>query len=90
MANILAGLALVAIANAASLPSGAVVLPLVREVNYFAYFTRFGLGTPTQYEYVELDTGSPFIAFENPKNNICKESSQPCKRYGTFTNTSST
>jgi hypothetical protein len=54
-----------------------------------AYFAEFDVGTPPQKAFLKVDTGSPAYAFLNPKNDQCTKPSEPCKKWGTFENTTS-
>jgi hypothetical protein len=72
---------------AAELPAGVVAVPLSRDPGQTAYYAEFQVGTPPQKEYLKIDTGSPNFSFLNPHNQVC--SSQDCKSFGTFDNTTS-
>jgi hypothetical protein len=74
--------------RAANTPKGAILVPMVRDdTDLIAYYAKFEVGTPPQKEYLKVDTGSPTYSFINPNNTQCAGGA--CKKYGTFSNTTS-
>jgi hypothetical protein len=73
---------------AAKLPAGVIAVPLSWDLGQTAYYAEFQVSTPPQKEYLKIDTGSPNFSFLNPRNPVC--SSQNCKKFGTYNNTTST
>lgn len=76
-------------AVATELPAGVVAVPLIRNFELDAYYAEFGVGTPSQKEYLKVDTGSPRYSFLDPRNPVCSRTSQPCRTFGTFDNLTS-
>ncbi|KAH8171866.1 eukaryotic aspartyl protease domain-containing protein [Sarocladium implicatum] len=75
----------------ASVPSGAVLVPLLRDAGQAAYLAELHVGTPPQRMLLKADSGSPTYSFIDPRNAVCAEPTQPCLEYGAFDNiTSST
>ncbi|KAM0470445.1 hypothetical protein ACHAP7_009509 [Fusarium lateritium] len=79
------------IAATAKTPAGVISVPLSRDDGLTAYFAKFQVGTPPQTDYLKIDTGSPRYSFMDPRNEVCQRTGEPCKKWGTFNNkTSST
>jgi hypothetical protein len=77
-------------ARAKNTPADAILVPLVRDQeSLLAYYAEFEVGTPPQKNYLKVDTGSPTYSFINSTNSYCTQSSQPCKKWGTFNNKTS-
>jgi hypothetical protein len=74
-------------AVAAELPAGVIAVPLSRDAGLTAYYAEFHVGTPPQKSSLKIDTGSPMFSFLDPRNSVC--TSQDCKTFGTFDNTTS-
>ncbi|KAF4335900.1 aspartic ase yapsin-6 [Fusarium beomiforme] len=86
-----AAVAFPSVAAGAKTPAGVIAVPLSRDDGLTAYFAKLQVGTPPQTEYLKIDTGSPRYSFLDPHNEVCKRTGDPCKKWGTFNNkTSST
>lgn len=71
------------------LPSGVIAVPLTRNEGLTAYFAELHVGTPPQKQLLKIDTGSPRYSFLDPRNPVCEREGDPCVRYGTFDNETS-
>jgi hypothetical protein len=86
----LASFAAVGVAASYSpLPPGVIKIPMTRILNQSAYGIEFEVGTPPQKNILKVDSGSPTIGFENPRNNICQQPGGLCDLYGIYNNLSS-
>ncbi|KAF4454162.1 hypothetical protein F53441_3297 [Fusarium austroafricanum] len=86
-----AAAALPSVAAATKTPAGVIAVPLSRDEDLTAYYAKLQVGTPPQTEYLKIDTGSPRYSFLDPRNQICRRKGDPCRKFGTFNNkTSST
>ena len=74
----------------ASVPEGAVLVPMFRDAGQAAYMAELHVGTPPQRMVLKVDSGSPTYSFVDPRNPVCAYATQPCVEYGAFDNLTST
>ncbi|KAF5972513.1 hypothetical protein FCOIX_9307 [Fusarium coicis] len=84
-----AAVAFPSIAAASKTPAGVISVPLSRDAGLTAYYAKLQVGTPSQTEYLKIDTGSPRYSFLDPRNEVCKKQGNNCKTFGTFNNRTS-